>query len=84
MPSKKKLTPMGESQIASQTQLHKSSEELRSSQIAGQMKRIVEVKKLEFNGSMFIKIGLCENEVRGERHLIGNSLKSKLVHIVFW
>jgi hypothetical protein len=75
---------MDGSVVDSQVQLHRSAEELRSSQIAGQMKRLVEVKKLEVNGSMFIKVGLCEQEVRGERYAIGNSLKSKLVHIVFW
>lgn len=84
LPSKKKLTPMEGSLKESQVNLQISSEELRSSQIANQMKRIVDIKKLEVNGSMFVKIGSCENEVKGERHSIGNSLRSKLVNIVFW
>lgn len=96
LPQKKKLTPItGEPSAelqASQmqaSQMQKSmklgaKDELQSSQIATQMKRIVDVKKLEVNGTMFIKSGECEIEIPGDRQLIGGSLKTKLVNIVFW
>jgi hypothetical protein len=90
MPQKKKLSPIGESSTeVNNSQMFKSmrvggKDELQSSQIATQMKRIVDVKRLEVNGSMFIKSGACETEIPGDRQLIGASLKTKLVHIVFW
>lgn len=48
------------------------------------MNHLVTIKRLEENGAVLIKGGLCNKYILGDKELIADSLKYKAVRLVFW
>lgn len=96
LPQKRKLAPlsavtvsqagmsdnsllMGQSQLFD-SRLNKSLQP----KIVNEMKKLVDLKKLEEDGSILIKGGICDDYIIGDKEILRGNLKSKLVRLVFW
>jgi hypothetical protein len=83
VPQKRRLAPMnGDTKVPQENSRYGIVKE--SNNIIDQMKKIVEVKRLEEGGSVLIKGGLCDSEIQGDRQMLAENQKVKLIGITFW
>lgn len=96
LPQKRKLAPMSALTMSqagiSDTSLLLGQSTLLDSRlnksvqpkIVNEMKKLVDLKKLEEDGSILIKGGICDEYIIGDKEILKGNLKSKLVRLIFW